>query len=118
MKKTLAKATTAVGLALALVAAGGVASASAVPITVTIRGATCSMSGEAGTYTTKATNGSCNRVLARIKYISSGGTTYTVNSASGFIATATAATSMVTYRGVQGSIVIGGVENWSVFTSL
>jgi hypothetical protein len=65
----------------------------------------------------RVTANSCNRAQARIKYITSGGSTsyaYGVNASYGFVSIATAGCQMQTQRAGRGAIVEGGTF-WSAY---
>jgi len=118
MHRYAIKGLLATGLAAALVLGGGVASANAVTLSYSYSSATCQLNATSGAYTAVASNTSCARVRAKLTYISSGGTSYTVTSGLKlWTATATAATSMITSRAAEGSIVVSDVERFPGYKS-
>jgi hypothetical protein len=118
MHRNAIKGLLATGLAAALVLGGAATSASAVTLSYSYLTATCQLNATSGAYTAVASNTSCNRVRAKLTYISSGGTTYTVTSALNlWTATATAATTMITSRAAEGTIVVSDVERFPGYKS-
>lgn len=117
MKRNLRNTLLASAATAMLVFGGGAAAASAVVMHPSVGTKTCTATGTSGNYTAVMSNVDCKRVQAKLNYISSGGSTYTVTGgASTSTSTATAATTMITSRAGRVSI-MNPTEQWSTWGS-